>query len=164
MTTAVILLLRRRFDDAVGMARKAMELAPGILRISSFAGYVLTATGNAGEAIPELEKAIRLNPHYPDPAMYLGFLGNAYRLAGRLDEAIATLEELSARAPHLGGRDLVLAYIQAGRPDAARSAAARLLASTPAFTVSGWAATQFRSDVVQMEADIAMLRTAGLPE
>ncbi|TYO63408.1 hypothetical protein FXV83_27530 [Bradyrhizobium hipponense] len=162
VSSAIACLMEARFDEAVGKARRAVDLAPGAPKIATFAGYVFTATGLAQEAIAQIEKAIRLNPHFPQ--LYLSFLGNAYRLAGRMDEAIATLEEYSARMPGFGGRDLVIAYERSGRHDEAKDAAARLLKAVPDFTISGWIATQFRSDTTEFEADIAALRAAGLPD
>lgn len=162
VTSAIICLMEGRFDEAVAKARKAVELAPGVPKIATFGGYVFTATGLAKEAIVQMEKAIRLNPHFPP--LYLGFLGNAYRLAGRTEEAIATLEEYALRMPGFGGRDLVIAYERAGRHEEAKDAAARLLEAVPDFTIGGWISTQFRSDVAEFEADIGALRAAGLPD
>jgi adenylate cyclase len=127
------------------------------------AGWVLTATGHAGEAVVELERALKLNPNSP-PVYYLTFLGNAYRLTGRHDEAIAILEEFHSRAPPNGIRDLVIAYERSGRHVEAKAAAARLLATQPNFTIKNWIAGQFRNDAAELDADIAALRAVGLPE
>ncbi len=147
-----------RFEEAVVLARKALNLAPGHPLIATDAGAVLTATGHADEAVAAIEKAIRLNPFYPP--MWLGFLGNAYRLAGRTDQAIATFEEYSKQNP--ASRDLVIAYQRAGRQEDAKRAAQRLMAASPDFTIARWIDTQFRSDKEEFEADIAALRAAGL--
>jgi adenylate cyclase len=160
--SSLILLLDRRFDDALAMARKAIELAPGSAHVAHWASFVFAATGFAADAITEMERAMTVNPNYPPH--YLGNLGNAYRLVGRVEDAIAILEELSATAPAVGGRDLVIAYQQSGRHAEARGAAARMLAAHPNFTVRGWLDTQFRSDTAQLEADAAALRAAGLPD
>ena len=102
-----------------------------------------------------------LSPNYP--ANYLGHLGNAYRLCGRFDEAIAAFQAYSARSPGFGLTDLVIAYHQHGRPDEARRTARELLAARPKFTLGSWLDTQFRSDTARLEADAAALRDAGLP-
>jgi len=162
ITSAMIRLMDARFEEAVAEARRAPERAPGTPKIASFAGYVFTSAGLVQEAIEQIEKAIRLNPYFPP--LYLGYLGNAYRLAGRTEVAIATLEEFSARMPGFGGRDLVIAYERAGRHEEAKNAAAQLLNAVPDFTISGWISTQFRSNTAEFEADIAALRAAGLPD
>src|SRR5262249_23853279 len=53
---------------------------------------ILNVAGRPEEAIGLVEKALRLNPHYP--AWYLLDLGHAYRMTGRYTEAIATLKNL----------------------------------------------------------------------
>jgi len=160
--SGMIRLLQRRFDDAIWLAQKAVELAPGSADVAVNACWILTGTGRPHEAVLEGERAMKLNP-FPPP-VYFGFLGNAYRLAGRIDEAITALETFHARAPENGVRDLVIAYERAGRHEEARGAAARLLAAQPRFTVSAWIDSQFRSDTLELESDIAALRAAGLRE
>jgi adenylate cyclase len=96
--------------------------------------------------------------------MYLGTLGNAYRLSGRTDQAIAAFQAYHARNPGFGLTDIVIAYQQTGKPEEARRAAEQLLAARPNFTVAAWLKTQFsRRDATQVEADTAALRAAGLP-
>jgi tetratricopeptide (TPR) repeat protein len=102
-----------------------------------------------------------LSPNYP--ASYLGQLGNAYRLAGRIDEAIATFRAYHARSPGFGLSDLVICYQQTGRPAEAKRTAAQLLSIRRDFTIAAWAKTQFRADKAGIEADIAALRAAELP-
>ena len=46
--------------------------------------------------------------------MYLGNLGNAYRLSGRTEQAIAAFKAYHARSPGFGLTDLVIIY-QCGR-------------------------------------------------
>ena len=108
------------------------------------------------------EKAIALSPHYPP--VYLGTLGNAYRLAGRTEQAIATFKAYHARNPGFGLTDLVIIYQQIGQADEARRTVEQLMAARPNFTIGGWLKTQFiRRDTAQVEADREALRAAGLP-
>lgn len=160
--SALVRLTRGDHAEAVRLVRRSRRLAPGSADLALVAGFVLTSTGHAGEAAAEMERAMALNPHYP--AIYLGFLGNAYRLSGRSAQAIGVLEEFAARSPRVGLRDLVIAYGRAGRCDDARRAATRLLAAQPGFTVRGWIERQFRSDTAELAADAAALRAAGLPD
>jgi adenylate cyclase len=157
----LVRLLERRFDEAVRLAQKAISLAPGSADIALNACWIFTATGRVLEAVAEGERALKLNPI--PPPVYFGFLGNAYRLAGRIEDAIATLEKFHELAPEHGGRDLIIAYERAGRHEEAQRAAVRLLAFQPRFTVRAWIDSQFRSDTEELEADIAALRAAGLP-
>ena len=50
---------------------------------------------------------MQLSPHYPP--YFLGNLGNAYRLTGRFQEAIAAFKAYDARSPGFGLADLVIA-------------------------------------------------------
>ncbi len=161
-TAGGILLLRSRFDDAAEAARKAVELSPNLPDGLMFAAFILVCAGRAREAVGQIEKAMALSPNHP--ANYLGQLGNAYRLAGRSEEATAAFRAYHSQSPGFGLADIVMIQEQAGRIDEARQTAAQLIAVRPTFTVTSWARTQFRKDVQQMAADIASLRAAGVPE
>jgi adenylate cyclase len=162
LVTGLIHVVERRFDEAIAVARGVIKHAPFTASGAMWTGYILAVAGLAAEAVVQFERARKLNPR--SHVVLLGLLGNAYRLTGRTEEAIALLEELSARAPNLGGRDLVIAYMRAGRRQEGLDAARRLLAAAPDFTIANWVKTQFRGDTVEFEADIAALRSAGLPE
>ena len=75
----------------------------------------------AKKAVTLAEKAIALSPNYP--AAYIGVLGDVYRHAHRIEEAIAAFKEYGARSPGFGLVDLVLVYQQNGRHAEAREAA-----------------------------------------
>jgi adenylate cyclase len=143
-------------------ARKAVDLGPGSADVATFASFVFACSGYAQEAVLQIEKAIKLSPKYP--ATYLGHLGNAYRLTGRCEEAIAAFNAYGERSPGAGLVDLVLCYAQTGRIVEAKRSAQRVLAANPKFTIGNWRKTQFRNDVAQLEADVGALQAAGLPE
>jgi adenylate cyclase len=154
-------LMHGRFEEAAAHARRAVRLAPGSADAASFACFVLAFAGYPEEAVAQGERAKTLSPNYP--AHYLGHLGNAYRLAGRFDEAIAAFKAYHARNPGFGLSDLVLVYRQIDRPEEAKQAAEQLLSIRRDFTVAAWANTQFRTDTARREADIAAFLAAGLP-
>jgi hypothetical protein len=70
----------------------------------------------------------------------------------------------SERSPGFGHADLAIMYQQAGRAEEARAEIAKLRAARSNYTISSYAAAQFRKDTAGLEADIAALRAAGLPE
>ena len=159
---SLILLMQRRHDEAVAEARKAVQLAPSAADTADLASYVLTASGIPEEAVVLSEKAMALNPTYP--AVYLGILGNAYRLSGRTEQAIAAFKAYHARNPGFGLTDIVIAYQQTGQIEEARRTAEQLLVARPNFTIAAWLNTQLdRRDRAQVEADTAALRAARLP-
>ena len=161
-SAAGVLLLRSRFDEAAAAARKAAKLGPNLPDVLVHGGFVLTCCGHASEAVGQIEKALALNPIYHP--WYLGVLGNAYRLAGRREEAMAAFRGFHARSPGFGLADIVMIQEQAGRLVDAGETVAQLIAARPEFTVTSWLRTQFRVDTNQMAADLASLRAAGVPE
>ncbi len=162
ITSGMVLLMEGRHDEAVADARKAVRLAPGSADVAQLAGFIVLPSGYAEEAIALCEKSISLSPNFP--TVYLGTLGDAYRQAGRTDDAIATFEAYNARNPGFGLTDVVIAHQEKGQPEEAKRTAARLMAARPEFTIAGWRKTQFiRRDAARVEADAAALRAAGLP-
>ena len=161
-TASMSAMIEGRFDDAVAHARRAVEAAPGSADAATMACFVLASAGHESEAVPLIEKAMKLSPLYPPN--YLGHLGNVYRLTGRFDEAIAAFKGYDARAAGFGLTDLVIAYQQTDRPDLARQTAERLIAVKPSFTVASWLKTQFRKDKANLEFEANALRAAGLPD
>ena len=96
VTSGVLFWVQKRYDEAVADARRAIQLAPGSADVADLASHILAPSGYPEEAIPQTQKAIALNPNHP--AVYLGTLGQAYRLAGRTEEAIAAFKAYNARS------------------------------------------------------------------
>ena len=162
IASGCVFLMRERYDEAVADARKAVELAPGSADVASLAGFILTPSGYPEEGVVQSEKAIALNPNFP--AVYLGILGDAYRHAGRAEQAIAAFKAYHARSPGFGLTDLVIIYQEMGRAEEAKQTTEQLMAARPNFTIAAWLETQFvRRDKARLEADTAALRAAGLP-
>lgn len=154
--------LERRFEDSVQEVRLAVSLAPGSVDIAAFGSAMLSLAGIHDEAIAQIEKAVRLSPILP--ANFLGIQGQAYRLGGRIEDAIRVFKAYSERSPGFGHADLAIIYQQTGREEEARAEIAKLRAARSNYTVTSFAAAQFRKDTAGLQADIAALRAAGLPE
>ena len=86
--------------------------------------------------------------------------GNARRLSGRTEKAIAAFNAYHARSPGFGLTDIVIAYQETGQPEEARRMAEQLMAARPNFTI---VQQSIRRDMARVEADTAALRAAGLP-
>jgi len=100
----------KRFPEAIGRFRCAVELRPGYPEAWNELGFALRQTGQYGEALKAYDQALRLRPNYPEA---LEYLGEAYVKLGRLDDARAILARLkSLDAGH--ARELEEA-IQAGK-------------------------------------------------
>jgi adenylate cyclase len=161
MSLSLLFMVMGRHEEAVVHARKSVELAPGSADAATFACFVLASSGHPEEAVVQIEKAMTLSPNYP--ANYLGHLGNAYRLSGRFDDAIAAFKAYHERNAGFGLTDLVIAYQQTDQPALAKQTAEQFLAIRPNFNIEAWVNTQFRSDKARLEAEVAALRAAGLP-
>jgi len=160
---AGVLLVRQRFDEAAEAARRAAKLGFNLPDVLGFAGFVLTCCGHAEEAIFHIRKALPLNGPNHQP-WHFGVLGNALRLSGRGQEALAAFRAYHARSPGFGLADIVMVEEQAGDLDGARKTAAELAVFRPTFTVATWLRTQVRVDKDQMAADLQSLRRAGVRE
>ena len=161
VTSGFVGMIEGEWPRAIHHVRKAVESAPGSANAAVMASFILACAGHPQEAVPLIERAMQLSPNYP--ANYLGHLGNAYRLTGRFEEAIAAFKAFDQRSAGFGLTDLVIAYRQTDRPDLARQTAERLLSLRPSFSVEGWRNTQFRSNQALLEAEMGALRAAGLP-
>jgi adenylate cyclase len=160
---AGILLLQSRFEEAAAAARRAAKFGPSLPDVLVFGGFVLTCCGYAAEAVGQIRRGLAFNGPNFQP-WHLGVLGNAYRLAGQTNEAMAAFRSYHERSPGFGLADIVMIQEQAGDLEEARRTAKQLIAARPAFNVNYWLRTQFRVDSRQMEADLASLRSAGVPE
>ncbi|HXG21463.1 MAG TPA: tetratricopeptide repeat protein [Methylomirabilota bacterium] len=103
---------RRQYDQAIAEGERAIALDPNNALSSNRQGAVLTFAGRPAEAVPLMERAMRLNPHYPP--FYIGDLGWTYSLIGRYTEAVAALKEALSRGPTLTAYYAILAtcYLQ----------------------------------------------------
>jgi adenylate cyclase len=161
VTSSLSMLQRGFHDEAAALARHAVRLAPGSAHAATMACFVLAFAGFASEAVPHGERALTLSPSYP--GYFLGTLGNAYRLAGRTEDAISAFKAYHAKVPGFGLVDLVLIYEQNGRHEEALRNAELLLSIRRAFTIEDWASTQFRADREALQSEVAALAAVGLP-
>jgi adenylate cyclase len=161
MAHGLLLLLQRRYRQAIAAARRSLEFGPGAADAAAFASFVFANAGLDREAVVQIERAIVLCPMFPP--FYLGHLGLAYRQAGRVDDAIAAFEAYDVASPGRGVTDLAILHHRRGDVEAAKAWAARLLAAFPEFSLGAWRETQFRDDPDAIEADLGSLRALGLP-
>jgi adenylate cyclase len=169
---SAMLLHTQQHDEAIAEAKRAIASDP-----NDADGYValanaLSFTGKASEALEQVERAIRLNPHYPP--YYLYQLGLARFGMKRLDEAAASLERslVLNRYDHWSQRLLLATYGLLGRS----ADAAKLLEMIKGNEKRGWLAVYdpltIRASTywypfaehADVERFAEGLRKAGLPE
>ncbi|MCC2665542.1 MAG: hypothetical protein K0S35_3464 [Geminicoccaceae bacterium] len=158
---ASVYLMQRQHDSALQAYRKASELGPSDASTIIEYGWGLSLAGRADDGIPLIEQAMRLNPYHPD--FYYAVLSDAYFVAHRYQDMVATLEKASQPYSALYRR-LVVGYAQLGRMEEARAALAKYRELEPQGSIELTAnALPFkRQDDLKRFLD--GLRKAGLPE
>jgi adenylate cyclase len=151
-----------QFDKAVAHAERGLTLDPNSFGIIQNSAAALAYSGRPEEAIPLLQKAIRLSP-FP-PGFYFYTLSVAYRMVGRFDEAIEEAKNAVEREPknQFTYLALVSACILAGREEEAHAAAAEVLKINPTFSLEQFAKILPYTDTSQFHRMINALRKAGL--
>lgn len=118
---SAMLLHAQQHDEAIEEAKRAIAGDPNDADGYVALAEVLSFTGRANEAIELVERAMRLNPHYPPHYLYQ--LGLAQFGVKRLDLAAASLERATALNPgdYWSQRLLLATYGLLGRSaDAAK--------------------------------------------
>ena len=113
--SSAMLLIAQQHEEAIAAAKRSIAADP-----NDAGGYIALAaamsfTGRPTEALAQVERAMRLNPHYPPSYLYQ--LGLARFGMKRFPEAAASLERAVALNPddHWAGRLLLATYGQLGR-------------------------------------------------
>ncbi|MGB7067885.1 MAG: protein kinase [Pyrinomonadaceae bacterium] len=89
---AELLLDLGRFDDAVNEIKYAQTLDPLSLIINTAVGTFLTARGDYGPAVEQLQKAVKMDPNFARTHLRLAFV---YEELGKFDDAAAEYEKHS---------------------------------------------------------------------
>jgi adenylate cyclase len=130
----------REFDKAISEAERAISLSPNSASAYWALGTALSLSGRPQEAIPMLQKSLRLSP-IPVHSQVLGILASAYSWLGQYEEAIATYKKvLQFYGPdhllaHIG---LAVTYAIMDRENEARAEAAEALRIDPKFSWERW--------------------------
>jgi TolB-like protein/Tfp pilus assembly protein PilF len=153
----------RRTGDAEEEFRRVLDLNPNFAAAYGYLGQALTHAGRPDEAIPNLERAIRLSPHDPQNAVFNVALGASHYLAGRYDAAIAFSrsawqQRYGLTAAH---RVYCASLAQAGRVDEARAALGELKKLHPELSIA-WIEKYVSYTPAPMAKFLEGMRKAGL--
>ena len=167
----LLLITKGEYEKGIAEGERALAIDPGGAWINELYGAGLLMAGRPKEALPQLQKAIRLNPYSPASTFF--WLGRAYMQTGWLGEAVSAYRKGLRLAPdyfygHLG---LAAAYVFLGRDKEARVEAAEVLRINPQFSLDNYA-RMVSVDIYgrprpnfnksALEKFIAALRKAGL--
>ncbi len=153
---------KKDFDTAIAEGERGVALNPSGSLTRFYYGQSLIYVGKPEEAVPVLQKAVRLNPFGPD-YLYLSY-GSALRMTGRFEEAVSAYKKVLQRSPnnifaHLG---LAATYSITGREQEARAEAAEVLRINPKFSVDSYAKRLLFKDQSETDKVVNALRKAGL--
>jgi adenylate cyclase len=162
-TLGLVLLWKKEHDRALAAAERAVALAPSDAQ-GHWAVAEILSWWRPDEAVPAVEKAMRLDPYYP--ASYLYTLGHACYLAHRHQDALTALGRVTSRNPDFLPAHALLAatYAELGRPEDARRAGQEVVRISPGVTVERMRGRLPYKDPAMLARAIAAFRAAGLPE
>jgi adenylate cyclase len=159
------LFAARRHADAIAAGKRAVTLGPSDAESHVQLGNILNWTGRPEEGIAYIEKAMRLNPHYP--FYYLFYLGHSHYLLGNREKAIALMKRVIARAPYFlpVRRHLAVLFTEVGLLEEAKSQTEEVLRIFPGASIEDERARCF----YKWEPELQMrffdgLRQSGMPD
>jgi adenylate cyclase len=154
----LIYMWESQYEEAIAEGEKSLELDPANAQAHVQLAVTMNMVGRFDETIELVKKAMRLHPYYP--AYYLKWLGEAYRMTGRYEDALIVYKQLLDRS-RKGESPILFAhiymaevYIELGREKEARTHTAEALK----FGIHGY------KDPALLERRLNALRKAGLPE
>jgi len=153
-------LYMKQIDEALAEYGRALALNPNDADIIAEYADALVYAGQPEKSVELLEKAMRLNPYFPD--WYLWYLADAYDTMGRPEEVIATVQRM--QNPAEGRRMLAANYAHLGMMEEARAQASEVMRLHPGFTIGRWRHRPPYRDRAIIERYVEGLRKAGLPD
>jgi adenylate cyclase len=156
-------VLNREFDKAIEAAEKGVSLNPNSAGGYLALGAALAFAGRYQEAIPVLQKCLRLSP-VPFHIGVFGWLALSYQELGQYEEAVDTYKKMlqtygpDTLVPHVW---LAANYIYLRRENEARAEAGEVLRINPKFSIEQYA-KRLPISPASKERWAEALRKAGL--
>jgi class 3 adenylate cyclase/TolB-like protein/Flp pilus assembly protein TadD len=166
---ASVMFARNQFSDALAELRGVIENNSNLAGAYADYGATLTFNGQAAEAIPQIETALRLSPRDPELSSFEFYMCSAYTHLAQWEKTVEWCKKSIAARPSLWLPYMHLAAANGwlGRDAEAKTAIADLLKLRPDFTVQQFANMKW-SDNPQYQREyvriIEGLRKAGVPE
>jgi TolB-like protein len=157
-------LLQGRFDEALHIARQAVDIRPGCTNANGFLANVLLYSGEPQAASEQVRKAIRFSPVYPP--WFIEILAASYRDSGHTDLASIAAREVLRLLPKSVEARVILAsaLARAASIEEARRVGREILALNPGFEARAYASQQPYREAAMRDRLAAELVAAGLPE
>jgi TolB-like protein/class 3 adenylate cyclase len=158
---ALVLASERDFDRALSEAETAISLAPYDASLIGYISPVPIMSGAPAKALDWIEFAANHDPNAAKDISYKR--GWALRLLGKPEDSLAAFKQadMSGDAP----LNIAIDLVRLGRIDEAKAQVTLMLKkNNPKFTQAIWREGYFYSDPSIVEAEVADLAKAGLPE
>jgi len=151
-------------DQSIVFAKQALAEAPGMDSPYYSLGWFQMFNDTPLKGIENLKRAMRLSPIVTAPRSTI--LGTAYRNAGQLELAVATLENTVSRFPaFISGRvALASCYVLIGKEHEAKQEAREILRRDPAYTIARYTTPNLYRNKETMGKWAEALRVAGIPD
>jgi adenylate cyclase len=156
-------LVKKQHEQAIVETERAIALDPNNAAGYANLGFILNWAGQPEKTIGLVETAMRLDPRYP--SIYLVFLGQAYRLTGRYEDAVSTYKKAIIRTPDILGAHagLAVTYTMIGKDKEAQAEVEEILRLNPHYSLENSVQRIWPyKDPTLLERDLAALRKAGL--
>jgi adenylate cyclase len=171
MTAAWLYLQKGDLDRSSSFAERTIAIDPNHPNAYALLNDVRKGQGRAQEAIPLLEKAIRLSPREPFIDAWYRELGSAYLLLGKDQEAVSWLEKAVATNDKVWTYHAALAsaYALTGHSDAAHKELDAVNRLSPGATIGKYLAGYLRLSsneifLKQVDHIASGLRLLSMPE
>jgi TolB-like protein/class 3 adenylate cyclase/Flp pilus assembly protein TadD len=151
-------LYKKQHRESLSAFETALKLNPNDTDIMSNMADALAHCGRSEEAITLLNRALLLNPFYPD--QYLWYLGGAYFALKDYEKAIESIKRMNS--PAEGRRILAASYAYLGDQDEAERQARAVLDAYPNFRIDHWRKVLPDIDQQDTEHFVQGLQMAGL--
>jgi adenylate cyclase len=158
---AMVLAAERDFDRASSEAETAISLAPYDASLIANLSPVPIMSGAPGKALDWIEFAAKHDPSSAKDVSYKR--GWALRLLGKNEDSLAAFKQtlMDGDTP----LNIAIDLVRLGRTDEAKAQVKLMLEKNdPKFTQAKWREGFFYSDPSIVEAEVADLAKAGLPE
>ncbi len=155
---------RDRYDEAITLCERAVELAPSDSLALGFLGQFYLYAGNSGKAAIAIKAAMRHSPLTEHWMVYYDIIADLW--IGNFISALDSAKMLLQREPDepYGYAYLAVIYGFQGEKDAAARTIALLKEKAPAFTIKDIILSQRYKEREKLDRIVKILRAAGLSE
>jgi len=163
---AFVLAMTGQAEDAIRVAKTAIDLNPNFAEAYAVLGHALTFCGDVEGGLAACRMAERGSPRESRGTLLYGIMGQGYFFLGDYERAIEASKKGLHKDPSLFGALITLActYAQLGRKDEAQHYVDELLRLIPRYSLRALRKNPMYVAPDLIEKLVDGMRLAGLPE